>query len=225
MKPAFDAPSLSPAGKLFGVFLAICLHMLLYYVLHDMLFRRHEIGKHNPVEVRLTVEHKIEKPIPDPLEALSIDLVPEIVLQQPEPPTVEMPELPQEIQPVASKADTGEVYHVIPAKVFVLPEALLPEPNQYPYISSLAECLPKPEGKVGGGVSPGPTLIKIKFLIGAKGELLGETLLASSGSAALDKTFLDALGHCAFVPAKLDGGNVKAVFTMEFDPAAGKAHT
>jgi protein TonB len=208
----FSQNEVSPLKRYGGLSVVILLHALVAWALVTGLAHKMVDMIKQPVETKIIEEVKPPPPPDQPPPP------PPPKMTAPPPPFIPPPEVnvatppsPNQIQAVSNQTPPPAPF----AKTVEAPKAAVAAPAPpVPSIVNLNDC--KPDYPRASILAEETGVTRVQFEIGADGQLVGATVVKSSGFKNLDKATVNGLSRCKFKPAYKDGKPVQSSFTAEY---------
>jgi protein TonB len=210
----FSQNEVSPLRRYGGLGIVVLLHILVAYALITGLARKMVDVIKEPVETKIIEEVKPPPPPDTPPPP------PPPKMTAPPPPFIPPPEV-QIQQPPTQNVIAAVTNVAPPAEVFkrtvappVVGGAVAGQPP-VPGFVDLNGC--KPEYPHASLLAEEQGTVKIQFEIGANAQLVGATIIKSSGFKNLDRATVNGLSRCKFKAAYKDGQPVQSTFVANYD--------
>ena len=208
----FSQNEVSPLKRYGGLSVVILLHALVAWALVTGLAHKMVDMIKQPVETKIIEEVKPPPPPDQPPPP------PPPKMTAPPPPFIPPPEVnvvtppsPNQIQAVSNVTPPPQQYVKAAPAVEKGPAVVAPP---VPSIVNLNDC--KPDYPRASLLAEETGITRVQFEIGADGQLVGATVVKSSGFKNLDKATVNGLSRCKFKPAYKDGKPVQSSFTAEY---------
>lgn len=205
----FSQNEVSPVRRFGGLSIVVLLHALVAYALITGLARKMVDVIKEPIVTKIIEEVKAPPPkdVPPPPK----------LAPPPPPPFIPPPEV--QIQaPQSQYAITATTSVQPPAqplkKTVVVPPAPAIADRPVPAIADLNAC--KPVYPKASLMAEETGTVRVQFEIGADSQLVGVSIVKSSGFKNLDNATVNGLSHCKFKAAYKDGKAVQSSFTTEY---------
>jgi protein TonB len=208
----FSQNEVSPLKRYGGLSIVVLLHALVAYALITGLARKMVETIKQPVETKIIEEVKPppppDQPPPPPPPKMTAPPPPFIP-----PPEVQIqqPQVQNVIQAVTNQQPPAQAYAKAAPAVEKGPAIVAPP---VPGFANLNDC--KPEYPRASLLAEETGTTRVQFEVSADGQLVGATIVKSSGFKNLDKATVNSLSRCKFRPAYKDGKNVQSTFTAEW---------
>jgi len=209
----FSQNEVSPVRRYGGLGIVILLHALVAYALITGLARKMVDEIKEPLVTKIIEEVKPppppDKPPPPPPPKMAVPPPPfipppEVQIQQPQTQNViaavTTVQPPQQAFKPAPPPSTGPVGPAVVAPV--------------PAFADLNGC--KPEYPRASLLAEETGTVRVQFVIGPDAQLVGATVVKSSGFKNLDKATVNGLSRCKFKAAYRDGKPVQSSFTTDY---------
>lgn len=210
----FSQNEVSPVRRYGGLSVVVLVHILVAYALITGLAHKSIDVIMQPVETKIIEEVKPPPPpntLPPPPPRMAAPPPPfipppEVQIQQPQSPNVIA--APSTVQPAQTQPFQKSVVTAAPPAP--TPVAAPPVPA----FVDLNAC--KPEYPRSSLLAEEQGTVTVQFVIGADAQLVGATVVKSSGFKNLDRATVNALSHCKFKAAYKEGKPVQSSFMSNY---------
>jgi len=208
----FSHDKVNPVKKFGGLFAVALLHALVAYALITGLARKTVDVIRLPVEAKIIEEIKPPPPPPDKLPP------PPPKPAAPPPPFIPPPEVqvqqPTTPNPIQTRTEEAPVHQEYTRSADAPPAAVAAPAPAIPAFADLNGC--KPEYPHASKMADEEGTVRVQFEIGPDAQLIGASILKTSGYKNLDKATVNGLSRCKFKAAYRDGKPVQARFTVDY---------